>query len=296
MTQSFNLILNNSISRHSEKNSDMEATKTNFKFWLGLFVTIGVVLFIGAIFVIGKQKNMFNPVFRLKANFYNVSGLQVGNKVRFSGINVGTIDKITILNDSTVGVEMLVRKEIQKFIKTDCEVGIGSEGIIGDKVLNISQSSSTEKEVKSGQQLKATEPVELDAMIASVRKTVDNLENITHDFSAITKEVNNGNMIANIETMTQDFSEIAKNVNHGRGTLARLIKDPSIATDLGKTMESLKKSSKGLDENMKAAKDNFLLRGYYKKKERKALKKKKQEVEKQLENEKAKLKAIRKQN
>jgi phospholipid/cholesterol/gamma-HCH transport system substrate-binding protein len=196
----------------------METKQTNFKFWLGLFVTAGLALFIGAIFVIGKQKNMFNPVFRLKANFYNVGGLQVGNKVRFSGINVGTVDKIAILDDSTVGVEMLVRNEVKSYIKEDCEVGIGSEGIIGDKVLNISQSSGSGKEVQDGQQLLSTEPVEMDAMMVSIRKTVDNLEAITYDFSAITREVNDGKIVANIENMTQDFSEIAHNVNKGKGT------------------------------------------------------------------------------
>ena len=271
----------------------MEKTQTNFKFWLGLFVTAGLFLFVGAIFVIGKQKNMFNPVFLLKARFYNVSGLQVGNKVRFSGINVGTVDKIKILNDSTVSVEMLVRKEVQEFIKVDCEAAIGSEGIIGDKVLNISQSAGAGKVVKSGQQLRAREPVEIDAMMVSVRKTVENLEAITYDFSVLTKEVNNGEIVANIETMTQDFSEIAHNVNHGKGTLARLIKDPSLATNLGKTMENLKKSSKGLNENMNAAKDNFLLRGYYKRKERKALEKKQKAADKLLKAEKAKKKTLK---
>jgi phospholipid/cholesterol/gamma-HCH transport system substrate-binding protein len=189
---------------------------------------------------------------------------------------------------------MLVRKEVQEFIKVDCEAAIGSEGIIGDKVLNISQSAGAGKVVQSGQQLKAREPVEMDAMMLSVRKTVDNLEAITYDFSAITREVNNGEIVANIETMTQDFSEIAHNVNHGKGTLARLIKDPSIATNLGKTMENLKKSSKGLDENMNAAKDNFLLRGYYKRKERKALEKKQAAEDKILEEKDAKQKAVKK--
>lgn len=84
-------------------------------------------------------------------------------------------------------------------------------------------------------------------MMVSVRKTVENLQLITFDFAAITKEVNNGEIVANIETMTQDFSEIAHNVNHGKGTLARLIKDPSLATNLGKTMENLKKKLKRIE-------------------------------------------------
>jgi len=248
----------------------METKQSGFKVWLGLFVLLGLGLFIGGIFVIGKQKNMFNPVFKLSANFYNVGGLMVGNKVRFSGINVGTIDNITILNDTTVKVEMLVRKEIQSFIKVDCEAAIGSEGIIGDKVLNISQGAGSGKEVKDGQQLKSQEPVEMDAMMMTVKKTVDNLEAISYDFAALTSEVNDGQIVANIENMTQDFAQIAHNVNKGKGTLAKLIRDPSIANNLGQTIVNLKKSTKGLDENMEAAKHNFLFRGYYRRKERKA--------------------------
>ncbi len=109
----------------------MESHSQRFKVRLGLFIAGGFVLFVLAIFIIGKQKNMFNPVFKLTTTFLNVSGLQVGNNIRFSGINVGTVDNITIINDSTVRVDMLVRQEIKKFIKSDSKVSIGSEGLIG---------------------------------------------------------------------------------------------------------------------------------------------------------------------
>jgi len=237
----------------------MESKKSNFIVWLGVFVALGTALFVGGIFVIGKQKNMFNPVYRLSAHFYNVSGLQVGNKVRFSGINVGTVDRIAILNDSTVKVEMLIRSEIQKFIKSDCDASIGSEGIIGDRVLNISQSEGHAPIAKAGSRLKASEPIETDAIMASVQLSVDN-----------------------VALITKDFSEISYNINKGKGTLARLIRDPSLAKDLGQTMTNLKKSSKGLDENMEAAKHNFLFRGFYKRKERRAKEKIEKAEEKRL--------------
>ncbi|MFZ3274411.1 MAG: MlaD family protein, partial [Lutibacter sp.] len=80
----------------------MNTHSTKFKVRLGLFVAAGFVIFAIAIFLIGRQKNMFNPVFSLSTTFYNVSGLQVGNNIRFSGINVGTVDNIRIINDSTV--------------------------------------------------------------------------------------------------------------------------------------------------------------------------------------------------
>jgi len=89
----------------------MDTHTQKFKIRLGLFVAIGLALFVIAIFVIGRQKNLFNPVFRISSNFANVGGLQVGNNVRFSGINVGTVNNITIINDSTVKVDMYIKQE-----------------------------------------------------------------------------------------------------------------------------------------------------------------------------------------
>ena len=96
---------------------------TKYKARLGLFIVVGLALFVFAIFIIGKQKNLFNPVFKVTTTFKNVSGLQVGNNIRFSGINVGTVDNIRIINDSTVLVDMIIQKKVQEFIKTDCKVG-----------------------------------------------------------------------------------------------------------------------------------------------------------------------------
>src|SRR5205085_7605232 len=98
----------------------MDTHTQKFKIRIGLFITGGLMLFMLAIFLIGKQKNMFNPVFKLTSTFHNISGLQVGNNVRFSGINVGTVDNIDIINDSTVKVEMMIKKDVKKFIKSDC--------------------------------------------------------------------------------------------------------------------------------------------------------------------------------
>src|SRR5436190_18659402 len=120
----------------------MDTYTNKFKIRLGLFVTGGIALFVIAIFIIGRQKNLFNPVFKLTSTFYNVSGLQVGNNIRFSGINVGTVDNISIINDSTVKVDMLINKDVKKFIKSDCIASIGSEGLIGDRIVIISQGSS----------------------------------------------------------------------------------------------------------------------------------------------------------
>ena len=235
----------------------MDTHTQKFKIRLGLFIAGGLALFVLAIFIIGKQKNLFNPVFKLSTSFSNVSGLQVGNNIRFAGINVGTVDNITIMNDSTVKVDMLIKKDVRQFIKSDCEVAIGSEGLIGDRLLVITQGTSDAPGVKAGQYLTSAEPVEIDAIMASLEVTADN--------AAI---------------ISDQLAEIMIKINGGEGTLGRLIQDTTIANNLSQTMVNIKSSSKGLDENMEAAKHNFLLRGYFNKKAE-AAEEAKEEAEKQ---------------
>lgn len=238
----------------------MDTHTPKFKIRLGLFVAGGFVLFVLAIFFIGKQQNLFNPVFKLTTKFHSISGLQVGSNIRFSGINVGTVDNITIVNDSTVRVDMLIKKDVQQFIKADSEAGIGSEGIIGDRVLIITQGSDDAPMAKAGQQIASKEPVEMDAIMTSLQVTIDNAAIITYQ-----------------------LAEIMIKINSGSGTIGRLIQDSTIAENLNQTIENLKSGSKGLDENMNAAKENFLLKGYFNKKEKAAKK-----IEEDAAKEKAK--------
>lgn len=245
----------------------METQSSKFKVRLGLFVAGGFILFVIAIFLIGRQKHLFDPIFKLTTTFYNVSGLQVGNNVRFSGINVGTVENIILINDSTVQVDLIVKKSVQKFIKSDCQAAIGSEGIIGDKVLIITQGTSAAESVRDEEYLISVEPVETDAIISSLRVTA-----------------------GNFEIISGQLSEIMIKINQGKGTMGRLIQDSTISENINQTIINLRKSSKGLNENMEAAKSNFLLRGYYNKKEKQAEKARLDSVRIKEENSKKKIK------
>jgi phospholipid/cholesterol/gamma-HCH transport system substrate-binding protein len=201
----------------------MDTNTPKFKIRLGFFVAGGLVLFILAIFIIGKQKNLFNPVFRITATFSNVSGLQVGNNVRFSGINVGTVEDIAIINDTSVRINMVIRRDVWQFIKTDCKVTLGSEGIIGDKLIMIGQGSSNSTLVKDGQSLSSIEPIETNAIMTRLDVTAKNAEIISHQ-----------------------LSEITFDINRGHGAINRLIQDSILAENMNQIIANLNKFSKGL--------------------------------------------------
>lgn len=261
----------------------MDIHSEKFKIRLGLFIIGGLALFVVAVFLIGKQKNLFNPVFKITSIFANVSGLQIGNNIRFAGINVGTVDNISIINDSSVKVDMLIRRNVKQFIKLDCKVAIGSEGLIGDRLLVITQGSIDSPLAKEGQQIASTEPVETDAIMRSLQITANHVEVISKELVNTMIQINSGKgtmgklihdaEIANNLTqsmvnlkgstngikatannaniISKDLAGIMYNINNGNGTLGRIIKDSIIAGDFSESMQNFKHTTNGLQTTTK---------------------------------------------
>src|SRR4051812_44221091 len=181
----------------------MENKKDKSNIKLGIFVSIGIGLFIVAIYFIGARQNMFSNTIKLSGLFTDISGLQKGNNVRFSGINVGTIDDIVIVSDSLVRVDMIVKKKIQKFIKKDAKATIGSEGLMGNKVMNITPGSGTIRiNVHDGDTLFTKQLVSMDDIMIKMDSVAGNAVNITGDLKG---------MLANVHA--------------GKGTLGKLFMD-----------------------------------------------------------------------
>jgi phospholipid/cholesterol/gamma-HCH transport system substrate-binding protein len=231
----------------------------NNKFKLGIFVLIGLGIFVFAIFWIGRQKHLFDQTFPVSSVFSRVSGLQVGNNVRFAGINVGTVDGIAILNDTAVRVDLLIKSSVREFIHEDGYAVIGSEGLMGDRIVNIFSGTPQSRPIKDGFTLTSYDPVETDEIMGNLKVTTDNAA-----------------------VITDQLAEIMIKVNSGQGTLGKLIQDSTLANDFRNTVSNLKQGTKGFSENMEAAKNNFLLKGFFKRKQREQDKAKKEAEQKQI--------------
>ena len=237
-------------------------SNSGLKWKLGIFIVVGLVLLVLGLFFIGKQKNLFVSVFQLKAVFTNVSGLKVGNNVRFGGIAIGTVEGIQLVTDTSVLVNMSIKSDTRRFIKQDASASIGSDGLVGDRVVLISPGTSNREPVRDNEVLASHAPVETDQILAGLKTSADN--------AAI---------------ITQQLAEVAYKVNHGRGIISRLLGDTSLGNNLKATIVNLKNGSAGLNENMEAAKHNFLLKGYFKKKKKEEDKRKKDSLDRKNETE-----------
>ncbi len=247
-------------------------TTTGQKTKTGLFVIISLALLLGLIFLIGKQKKLFGDAFIVFAEFKNISGTQEGNFVRFAGINIGTVEGIRIINDTSVELSLSIDKDIQPFIKTDAIASIGSDGLMGDKLILIAPGTSTAPVAKNGSKLLSTNPVDVD-------KIMNNISKIS----------------ANASVVTDGLADIVAKINSGKGTVGRLLADNKLADNLESTIAtakqtaaSINRTSNAADETLQAAKSNFLLRGYFKKKEKQRIKDSTIKADKALLNEKKK--------
>lgn len=285
-------------------------TGSNWK--LGMFVIVGLLLFVITIYFVGKQQNLFGDTFLLKSKFKTVSGLKVGNNVRFSGINVGTISEIELINDSAVVVSLLMEEDVQKYIKKDAMASIGSDGLMGDKVMTISPGISSNETVKDNDFIKSKSPVEMEDLMKSVKTSVDNAGIITAQLAEFTYTMNNGDgtlaklmndkefanslkkTLTNLEASTKEFSSFTASMNNGKGILSKVVNNEQLGTKVDSTMSNLEKGSKQLTELMEAAKHNFLFRGYFNK-QQKAEDKKVEDLEKEVLKESEKQEELEKQ-
>ncbi|MFM7902274.1 MAG: MlaD family protein [Bacteroidota bacterium] len=137
-----------------------KTTPSNIR--LGLFVTIGTLVLVVALYLIGSNQSMFGSTIRISAQFYNVNGLMQGNNVRYAGIDIGTVDKIKIENDSSVTVYMLIEKKHSQYIKKNALAAIGTDGLMGNKLVNINPGRGSSEPVVDGDMIASLKPVETD--------------------------------------------------------------------------------------------------------------------------------------
>lgn len=314
---------------------------------VGLFVLAGLVLFLLAVAYIGADRNLFSRTFTLYSVFRNVEGLQPGNNVWLSGVKIGTVKKVSIAGNNQVVVEMKLHDRQNNFIARDATANIGSDGLVGSKIVVIRPGQSGAS-VQESDTIRSTSPVdtqeiidmaqdvgkdfqtltrELNVLISKfnrgdgvvgdllndgplardLRLAVDNaritaatasqatqeITILTEELRKTVQEIRNGNGIvaamlndtswtrsfgqtienvqqlsAQTAAISSDLEALTKNINNKETPLGMLLGDTAVASKLQEAIASAQTGAEKFDENMEALQSNFLLRGFFRKKEK----------------------------
>ncbi len=195
---------------------------------LGLFIIISTLILITALYFIGNRQNLFGKTFRISSMFKNVNGLQLGNNVRYSGINVGTVKNIVMVNDTTIWVNMIIEDKILKHLKKNAVATIGSDGLVGSMIINIVPRKGISNQLIPGDTIQSYSKISTNDMMTTL--------NTTNENAAI---------------LTADLLEITTAINEGEGTLGMLIRDAEMALSLKQTIINLRATSLSASKTFK---------------------------------------------
>jgi phospholipid/cholesterol/gamma-HCH transport system substrate-binding protein len=178
---------------------------------LGAFIVTTLAILAVGIFIIGNKQYLFTSTYRLKTQFANVVGLDVGAPVRVGGVHRGAVHSIDLPHrpNGEVTVVMDLDSSTHDIVKQDSEASIETEGLLGNEYMAISFGSAGAANVRDGDTIASHPPI---AMSDLIKKSDDILDSSQQ-------------AIKNVTLATASLSSVSAKIDHGQGTIGELIND-----------------------------------------------------------------------
>jgi phospholipid/cholesterol/gamma-HCH transport system substrate-binding protein len=149
-----------------------------------------------------------------------VNGLMPGNNVRFKGIDVGTVKEIELTEDGSIFVVMIIDDKMENYIQENAVASIGSDGLMGNKLVNITPQKGSASPVKQGSVIMSREPLETDEMLRTLNTTNNTIERVTRNLDEITIKLNTSKSLWNLLSDTMITRDLKNGVNDFRSAAA----------------------------------------------------------------------------
>jgi phospholipid/cholesterol/gamma-HCH transport system substrate-binding protein len=213
-------------------------------FRLGIFVVGALLILAAGVFSIGTGDNLLRPSYTVKAEFPNVAGLIEGADVRVGGIRQGSVRHLALPTSpkGKVVVTMDLNASTRQIVKRDSVAMINSEGLLGDKYVEISFGSSEAAAPRNGDTIPSETPRDISDLVKSAGTLLDSTN----------------------QTM-QNIQSISTKIDQGQGTVGALINDRHLYEGARTATAKAAEGAASFTDDMDALKHNFFLRGYFKK-------------------------------
>jgi phospholipid/cholesterol/gamma-HCH transport system substrate-binding protein len=230
---------------------------------LGFFVLAGLFFLVFLLYMIGRNESLFRPTFSVRARFNNVQGLVAGNNVRYAGIQVGTVTGITILNDTLIEVRMIINTEMKPFIRRNAVASIGTDGLVGNRVINITPGREAAPLITEGDFITGRKALDTDEMLRVLSNTNNDVSVIARHLKETIEQVNKSTGLwraLNDETlpvhlkhsgenlqlateraaaMAKDLQTLVRDIKQGKGSIGTLLTDTALAVNLNQAIQSI---------------------------------------------------------
>lgn len=207
---------------------------------VGIFIFIGILFLIGGVMIVGNLRSTFTKKITVSSVFGDVNGLHSGNNIWFSGVKIGNVKKIEFYGKSQVKVIMHINIESKQYIRKDAKVKIGTDGLIGNKILVIYGGTINSPEIEDGDSLFNETILSSEDMMETFQKNNLNVLTLTNKLvdgeGTIGKLLNNDSIYYNISATTQSLQAASANAQILIASLAnfssKLNRKGNLANDL----------------------------------------------------------------
>jgi phospholipid/cholesterol/gamma-HCH transport system substrate-binding protein len=228
-------------------------TERQMQLRIGALVLVGILLFIGFVLSIGKRSALFEERYSLWASFSSTEGLAAGAPVRLAGVTVGNVTRIGFgpdPRDRRLAVTLTVERRVQERIRQDSVASIGTIGLVGDKVLDITVGSYDRPVLQAGAQLAAVDPPDYFRLLQKGDAILDNITRISaslDEFLSGGEQTGKRNLTESLRSLRTTLVEIEK----GEGLIHDLVYGREGADLLGRvdrTMQTLERLARAVEK------------------------------------------------
>ncbi|MFA6034390.1 MAG: MlaD family protein, partial [Myxococcota bacterium] len=198
---------------------------------VGFFVLMAFVIFLVTVFVLGREKNLFKHHVKLYAYFSGISGLKPSAPVRLAGVDIGTVSAIELPGkpgDKLIRVTLKLNDDVMNHIRADSEASIDSQGLLGDKLINISIGSAESPTIKDGATIKSLDVPDLSKVIDTGREALENIRQITRDLKKTVSGLSTEAVQGDLKDIIHTVSMMTRGVVDGPGLLHDIIFDKKL--------------------------------------------------------------------
>ncbi len=158
---------------------------------IGVFILAGLGVFLAIIYLLGAQARYFERKYNLVAEFTEVGGLIEGATVRLAGVQIGRVTKVTLPPQpgGKVRVTLTIAQRFADRIRQDSEARIVTQGLLGDKLVEIGIGSATSPTLRPGEHLTSREPFEMSQVIAEAGQALASIKRLATTLNVVAERV-----------------------------------------------------------------------------------------------------------
>ncbi|HXH83367.1 MAG TPA: MlaD family protein [Candidatus Tectomicrobia bacterium] len=174
-----------------------EGQDRRYVFRVGVFVLVGLVVFIGVIYALGARARLFEPRYTIHAEFTEVGGLTEGATVRLAGVQIGRVTGVHLPAEpgGKVRVDLTIAEQFSNRVREDSVARIETQGLLGDRIIELTVGTGKASPVPPGGTIEAREATDIGRVVSETGEIVANVGALAESLRQTAETLNQSRII-----------------------------------------------------------------------------------------------------